>query len=127
MTDNVTDAITDLTRQLVDFRDARDWAQFHKLKDLILSVSIESGDLLELVQWKDADSIEDLALDPTLDEGKFRTNLEHEVADVFLYLLLVCERANIDIVEAAKNKMNHNHAKYPVSKAHGNAKKYTEL
>ena len=127
MTDNVTDAITDLTRQLVDFRDARDWAQFHKLKDLILSVSIESGELLELVQWKDADTIEDLALEPPLDDGKFRSALEHEVADVFLYLLLVCERANINLVEVSKAKIAHNHAKYPVEKAHGNAKKYTDL
>ncbi len=118
----MTDTVEDLTRRLTQFRDARDWSQFHSLKDLIVSVGIEAGELLELTQWKDTQAIEDAITDPD-----FRTRLSEEVSDVFLYLLLIAERAGLDLVEEAHRKIDHNDAKYPVEKARGNAKKYTEL
>jgi len=118
----MTDSVLDLTARLMQFRDDRDWRQFHTLKDLIVSVGIESGELLELTQWKDSQAIEDAITDPA-----FRARLSEEVSDVFLYLLLIAERAGIDIVEEAHRKIDLNDAKYPVDKARGNAKKYTEL
>ncbi|MCW8916209.1 MAG: nucleotide pyrophosphohydrolase [Magnetovibrio sp.] len=118
----MSDSILELTARLTKFRDDRDWRQFHSLKDLIQSVSIESGELLELTQWKDTQAVEDATLDPD-----FRTRLSEEVADVFIYLLLISERAGIDIIEEAHRKIDKNDAKYPVDKAKGNAKKYTEL
>lgn len=118
----MSDSILDLTRRLTQFRDDRDWRQFHSLKDLIGSVSIEAGELLELTQWKDTQTIEDAITDPD-----FRTRLSEEVSDVFLYLLLIAERAGIDIIEEAHRKIDLNERKYPVDKARGNAKKYTEL
>ena len=57
----------------------------------------------------------------------FKQKLADESADVFLYILLICERAGIDLIDAAKAKIEKNEAKYPVEKARGNAKKYTEL
>ncbi len=118
----MTDPITALTRRLIEFRDARDWRQFHGLKDLMLSAGVEAGELLELAQWK---SEEDLKT--ALDDPAFREKLSDEVADVFIYLLLICERSGIDLAAAAAAKIAKNDAKYPVEKARGNARKYTEL
>jgi len=118
----MTDSVLDLTRRLTQFRDARDWRQFHSLKDLIVSVGIETGELLELTQWKDTQAIEDAITDPA-----FRARLGEELSDVFLYVLLIAERAGLDLIEEAHRKIDHNDAKYPVEKARGNAKKYTEL
>ncbi len=118
----MSDSILELTARLTRFRDDRDWRQFHSLKDLILSVGIEAGELLELTQWKDTRAVEDAITDPD-----FRDRLGEEVSDVFLYLLLIAERAGIDIIEEAHRKIDKNDAKYPVGKSKGNAKKYTEL
>lgn len=111
-----------LTDRLIAFRDARDWRQFHSLKNLMLSLNLESAELLELAQWKDDAEIEAAISDPD-----FRARLAEECADVLLYLLLVCERAGIDLGAAAAEKIERNAAKYPVEKARGNAVKYTEL
>ena len=113
----------ELTRRLVEFREARDWRQFHSLKNLILSTGIEAAELMELVQWKGDEETERAALG----DAEFRARLAEECADVFLYLLLICERAGLDLTEAAVAKIGLNEKKYPVEKARGNAKKYTEL
>lgn len=115
-------SLEELTAQLIMFRDARDWRQFHSLKNLILSLSLESAELLELTQWKSDEEIETRIEDPA-----FRSNLAEECADVLLYLLLIAERSGIDLAQAAATKITQNGAKYPVDKARGNARKYTEL
>lgn len=114
--------IADLTARLTAFRDERDWAQFHTLKNLLMSLAIESAELLELAQWKD-----DGALEAEIHKPEVKARVEEEVADVFLYLLLICERAGIDLGQAADRKIDLNAAKYPAAKARGLAKKYTEL
>lgn len=111
-----------ITERLIAFRDERDWRQFHSLKDLIISLNLEAGELLELTQWKNGETVEEFAMSPT---GKAR--LEEECADILLYLLLVAERADIDLVEAAHAKIALNEQKYPVDKARGTAKKYSDL
>lgn len=115
--------LDDLTRRLIEFRDARDWRQFHSMKNLILSAGLEAAEITELTQWKDDAAVEQAALG----DAEFRARLAEECADVFLYLLLICERAGIDLTEAAIAKIALNEKKYPVEKAKGNAKKYTEL
>ncbi len=115
-------SLAELTRRLIAFRDARDWKRFHSLKNLILSVSLESAELLELTQWKDEDEIEALA-----DAPEFRAALAEECADVLNYLLLIGERAGFDLAAAAMAKIDVNEGKYPVEKARGNARKYTEF
>ena len=122
MSPPTTSSLADLTDRLIAFRDARDWRQFHSLKDLILSVSVESAELLELTQWKDDKAVENAAADPA-----FRSRLEEECADVLLYLLLIAERADFDLAAAAAAKIEANALKYPVEKSRGNARKYTEL
>ncbi|MCR4378759.1 MAG: nucleotide pyrophosphohydrolase [Rhodospirillales bacterium] len=118
----MNDPILTLTERLTRFRDDRDWRKFHNLKDLIQSVGIEAGELLELTQWKTTEEVEEACKD--LD---FRARLGEELADVFLYVLLVAERAGLDLAEEAHRKIDLNDTKYPADKARGNAKKYTEL
>ena len=114
--------LNSLTNRLTEFRDQRNWKQFHSLKDLIISLNLEASELLELTQWKDATSFEASVVD-----GKARQDLEEECADVLLYLLLVAEKSGIDLLKVASDKIDKNAAKYPVVKAKGNAKKYTQL
>ncbi len=117
-----TASLAELTDRLIAFRDARDWRQFHSLKNLILSVGLESAELLELTQWKD-----DAAVDKAAGEPAFRDRLAEECADVLLYLLLIAERAGFDLATAAADKIEANDVKYPVEKSRGNARKYTDL
>ena len=115
-------SVSELTQQLLAFRDARDWRQFHSLKDLILSLNLEASELLELAQWKSEADFEDEAHQESMQQ-----RLREECADVFLYLLLIAERAGIDIQEAAAEKIKANDKKYPVEKSRGTAAKYNKL
>lgn len=112
----------ELTARLLAFRDARDWRRFHGLKNLIVSVNLEAAELLELAQWRDDEAVDSAAADP-----EFRRRLGEECADVFLYLLLVCERAGLDLAQCAAAKIDANAAKYPVALARGTATKYDKL
>ncbi|MEX0345842.1 MAG: nucleotide pyrophosphohydrolase [Rhizobiaceae bacterium] len=115
-------ALETLTERLIAFRDARDWRQFHSLKELIVSLNLEASELLELTQWKSSEAVEQMA-----NSADNKRRLEEECADILLYLLLVAERADIDLVEAAEEKIALNEQKYPVEKARGNATKYSDF
>lgn len=111
-----------LTVALQAFRDARDWQQFHSLRNLIVSLNLEAAELLELTQWKSDAEVEAIPADPKLAE-----DLRDECADILLLLLLVAEKAGIDLIAAAQAKLRKNEHKYPVEKAYGSRAKYTEL
>lgn len=111
-----------LTKALLDFRDARDWRQFHTLRNLIISLNLEAGELLELTQWKSDDEVDAMLGD----EGKMSA-LRDECADVLLYLLLIAEKGRFDLLQAAMAKLEKNAVKYPVNKCFGSSRKYTEL
>ncbi|SHN31211.1 NTP pyrophosphatase, house-cleaning of non-canonical NTPs [Mucilaginibacter sp. OK098] len=100
-----------IQEQLKNFRDERDWAQFHNGKDLALALSIEAAELNELFLWKNAD-------DANVEK------IKDELADVLGYALLIAEKYNLDINEIVKNKIAKNAEKYPIEKAKGSAKKY---
>ena len=119
---NQTPTLNDLTQQLIEFRDARDWRQFHSLKDLILSLNLEAGELLELAQWKPEETFETEAGTEPLQQ-----RLREECADVLLYLLLIAERSGIDLQRAAAEKIKSNNLKYPVEKSRGKSTKYDRL
>ena len=106
--------ITALQKEVLAFRDARDWAQFHNAKDLAAGLSIEASELLECFLWKDAKSA---------DPSKIR----EELADVLVYALLLAHEAKIDIPSAVREKLAKNAIKYPVEKAKGRADKYDQL
>lgn len=122
--DRVGDApsIAELIRRLIEFRDARDWKQFHTAKNLMLSLALEAAELMEIAQWKT-----DEQLEATLTEPDVRARLEEECADVLLYLLLLCERVGIDLPAAAAAKIELNGKRYPVERARGSAAKYDQL
>lgn len=111
-----------IKKQLFQFRDDRNWRQFHTLKNLIISLNLESAELLELTQWKSDEQLATLKQDE-----KFRRALGEECADVFLYLLLIAEEGGIDLLAAAREKIAMNGERYPVEQAYGSAEKYTEL
>lgn len=111
-----------LTAAVLQFLDARDWRQFHSLRNLITSLNLEAAELLELTQWKSDAEVEALPADPRAAEA-----LRDECADILLYLLLLADAAGIDLAGAARAKLLKNAEKYPVAKAYGSRAKYTEL
>ncbi|MCE1240134.1 MAG: nucleotide pyrophosphohydrolase [Azonexaceae bacterium] len=114
--------LSKLTAELLAFRDARDWRQFHTLRHLISSLNLEAAELLELTQWRSDEEIEALPADERLGEA-----LRDECADVLLYLLLIADHAGIDLLAAAHEKLRKNALKYPVDRARGSREKYTRL
>lgn len=100
--------------RLRQFRDDRDWKQFHNPKDLSLALSIEAAELLELFLWKSPEQA---------DLKKVR----EELADVIAYALLLADSYGLDVEQIVLDKIALNEKKYPVNKAKGTAKKYTEL
>ena len=102
------------------FVDERDWNQFHNPKDLSISLSLEAAEVMEHFQWKNPEEMAKHSIDKKDDVGE-------ELADVFYWVLLLANKLDIDLVDAFKKKMDKNRAKYPVAKAKGSHKKYTEL
>ncbi len=115
-------SIDELRQALLRFRDERNWRQFHSLRNLIVSLNLEAGELLELTQWKSDAEVDALPGDPVAREA-----LSDECADVFLYLLLVADAAGIDLLDAARKKLDKNAEKYPVEKCYGSSAKYHRL
>ena len=109
-----------LVESLRTFARARDWEQFHTPKNLACALSVEASELLEHFQWLTEAQSQSLTPDKTAEVAA-------EAADVFLYLLQLCDKLGIDLISAAQAKMLVNAEKYPVSLAHGSSKKYTEL
>jgi NTP pyrophosphatase (non-canonical NTP hydrolase) len=105
------------------FRDERDWGQFHTPKELAIDMSIEAGELLELFLWK---SNEEIAEKLNSDK-KYKEDVLDELADVVHACLGFANAANIDLASAVIKKIEKTAKKYPVEKAKGQKKKYTEL
>lgn len=105
--------IHEITDELLRFRDERDWKQFHNPKDLALAISIEAAELLELFLWKNHEEA---------DPAKVR----EELADILAFSLLLADKYGFDVKDILFEKIEKNRLKYPVEKARGSAKKYTE-
>lgn len=104
----------EIIKALLEFRNERDWEQFHNPKDLALAINVEAGELLELFLWKSADEAN-------------KDKIKEELADVFAYAFLMAEKFNFDVKEIVLEKIKRNGEKYPVDKSKGNSKKYNEL
>ncbi len=109
-----------LRDQLRDFAAARDWDQFHSPKNLAMALAGEAGELLENFQWLTEEQSRRPSPETLAAAGE-------EVADILLYLIRLSDKLGIDPIAAANAKLVANAAKYPVDKARGNARKYTEL
>ena len=109
-----------LRERLREFSAAREWDQFHSPKNLAMALFAEAGELLEVFQWLTEAQSREL-------DAKARAAVSDEIADVLLYLVRLGDKVGIDPVAAAQRKLLDNERKYPVEKARGNARKYTEL
>jgi|SRR5579863_67645 len=103
-----------LKKEIIQFRDERDWRQFHSSKDLALAISIEASELNELFLWKGNEDVD-------------TEKLKEELADVFIFSILLADKHGMDILSIIEEKLVKNSIKYPISKAKGTAKKYNEL
>lgn len=106
-----------ITEKLIQFRDDREWSQFHDSRNLALALMLEASELNELFLWKKDDEIENISQD----------RLKEELADVLCYAVLLAEKHNLDIFDIMDEKIKKNNEKYPVEKAKGSSKKYNEL
>lgn len=109
-----------LRESLRTFAAERDWGQFHSPKNLSMALAAEAGELLEIFQWLTEAQSRSLP-----DEA--RAAAADEIADVLLYLVRLCDEMGVDPIAAAQRKLVANAAKYPVDKARGNSRKYTDL
>ena len=106
--------VDQLIRKIVEFRDKRNWAQFHNPKDLALGLSIEAAELNELFLWKKPDEA-----DPA--------RVREELADVSIFVLMLLEKYGLNLEEIVREKLAANEEKYPADKARNSAAKYTDL
>lgn len=110
-----------LNNDILQFVTERDWEQFHSVKNLSMAMSVEASELMELFQWMTEEDSNNIKNDP-----KNLSKLEDEVADVFVYLMRILHKTDIDLEKAVRQKMKKNAEKYPVDKSRGNSKKYNE-
>ncbi len=112
----------DLVKAVLAFRDQRDWQQFHNPKDLAISITLEAAELLEHFQWKTAGEVAAFVAGQ-----ENRKRVGEEMADVLILLISLADAMGLDLLEAARAKLQENARKYPIDRARGNAKKYDEL
>ena len=114
------DSLDDTLAIIHNFTSERDWEQFHTVKNLVASISIEAAELSETIQW----------IDPTAEEilqdGRLVQSISHELADVMVYCLNLCSKLELNPIKIIHEKMKHNAEKYPIEKSFGNSKKYSE-
>lgn len=117
MSDSPT--LSELTREVRAFADARDWEQFHSPRNLAMAVAVEAGELLELYLWSSDEGPQPLHPD----RGP---RVADEAADVLICLLNLCDRAGIDLARAVRDKLARAEEKYPADRVRGKAWKYHE-
>ncbi len=122
MTNDNTTTISDIQKTIMAFVDARDWRQFHSLKNLAMAVGSETGELMAHFRWHtDQESNE------TMNDPDKRNEITSEVADIAMLLFEFAHAADIDITKAINDKLKLNESRYPVDKAKGCNKKYNEI
>jgi NTP pyrophosphatase (non-canonical NTP hydrolase) len=104
----------EIIQELIQFRNERDWEQFHNPKDLAIALNIESAELLEVFLWKGHDEANIL-------------KIKEELADVFAYAFLLAQKYNLNVKEIIIEKIKLNAEKYPIHKSKGTSKKYNQL
>lgn len=104
------------------FVSEREWGQYHTAKNISMALTIETNELMEIFLWLNDQEISHIAHHPTK-----IAQIEDEVADIFYWILRLCDHLNIDLQKVFWNKMKKNEEKYPIHLSKGNAKKYSEL
>lgn len=116
----MSDSIRQLTRQICEFRDARDWRQFHSPKDLAVAITAEAGELLQHFVWQSPEQSEARVVER-------RVEVAAEMADIAILLMEMAEISGISLGDAVAAKLELNQERYPVAKARGSNQKYNEL
>jgi len=114
------ESLSELAASLRTFAKERDWDQFHSPRNLAAALSVEAGEILEHFQWLNDEQSASISIEK-------RNEIALELADVLLYLIRLADRLDIDLIASAKKKLTINAEKYPVERARGTSKKYTEL
>lgn len=114
----MADSLQVLRTRINHFVAERDWSQFHTPKNLAMAMIVEAAELVEQFQWDTPQQSQQLTPEK-------REAVSHELADTFVYLLRIAEVLEIDLIEAANQKIDLNAKKYPVDKARGSNAKYT--
>ena len=114
----MSDSIQELTTTIRKFADDRDWEQFHSPKNLSMALIVEAGELVEHFQWLSQQQ------SMTLNEEQAR-QVALEMADVLIYLVRMADRLNIDLLQAASEKIVINNEKYPADQCRSRADKYS--
>lgn len=112
--------IEEMTAKIRAFRDARDWMPFHQPKEMAAAIAIEAAELMEHFLWKTPEEC-----DARIESHQ--EDVADEIADIALYLFELADNLNINLLEAMERKMVKNAAKYPIAKAKGSHRKYTEF
>lgn len=110
----------ELIKRIRIFADERDWEQFHSPKNLSMALVVEASEILEIFQW--LTEKETRNLDP-----KTLKKVKEEIGDVQIYIASLADQLGISPLEAAYEKLEKNQNKYPIDKAKGSAKKYTDF
>lgn len=113
------ESINKLQWQLSEFAAQRNWDQFHTPKNLAMAIVVEAGELVEHFQWLTSE-------ESYLGPSEKRQQVALELADIFLYLLRIAAKLDIDLINAAQEKIALNEIKYPANLVWGKAKKYDE-
>ena len=116
-----TDSLENTMKVIDAFTQERDWEQFHSVKNLMASVSIEASELNETIQWENPTPMQ------VKENSKLLTSIGDELADVIVYCLRLCSVLGLEPIELMNNKIEKNRIKYPVDKSKGSSKKYTNL
>ncbi|MEX6013379.1 nucleotide pyrophosphohydrolase [Mammaliicoccus sciuri] len=111
------DGNKEILKEINQFRDERNWRQFHNEKDLSLSISLEAAELLELFQWKSSEEV----------VGNKQERLAEELADVLIYSYMLADNLDFDINDIIRKKLKKNAEKYPVDKSKNRNNKYNDL
>ena len=109
-----------IQQQIIEFRDEREWGQFHDPKNLAEAIAIESGELLEQFLWRSTEESR------FLPDEKLKV-VKEEIADIFIFLVYLCRGLDVDLPYEVGAKLEKNRQKYPVEQSKGSSKKYTEL
>jgi NTP pyrophosphatase (non-canonical NTP hydrolase) len=109
----------ELKEKIKKFCEARDWDQFHNIKDLAIALSIETSELLEIFRWKNPQEVKEVLKNK-------KGEVEDELADILYFLLRIAQMNNIDLSSALDKKMEKNEKRYSVDKFKGSNKKYNE-
>ena len=112
--------INKIAKKIIQFRDERDWMQFHDPKNMAVSIILEASELLEHFQWKTKEEVEKYVM-------QNKSEIKDEIADIALYLFELADNLGINLIGAMEEKLKKNAMKYPVEKAKGKHTKYNKL